>query len=131
MTQIVVPVHVLALDVRSADLLDAGGTAISSASGNQFFYTPTAGTIAAKRDLSRVLFKFVADASGDTVVFAAGARPPSQRADLGTLSVVLAGSDVRYIVVEIGRFLQADGTVLIDCSDDGTTALAFELPAVT
>lgn len=125
MADIAVTKVALVLDARSDDILDAGGVAIATAASNQFVYTPTAG-----QDISRVLFKFLADASGDTVVFQAGDRPPSQRRD-GTLSIVLAASDVRYVVIEIGKYLKSDGTIIIDAGDDGTTAIAFELPKVT
>jgi len=110
----------LALNVKSDDLLDANGTAAD---------TPADGWVIASAAKGRnILLKFLADGTGDTVVIKAGDRPPSHRAGLGDLSVVLAASDVRYIVVETARFLQNDGTLLVTCTDAGTTCLAFLLP---
>lgn len=111
---------VLTLNTRSDDLLDADGTAAT---------TPTDGWVITPADPSKyLLLKFLADGSGDTVTVLAGDRPPSHRAGLGNMTVTLAASDVRYIVIEKARFLQNDGTYLATCVDAGTTCLAFELP---
>ena len=112
----------LAINVESADILDAGGTAIGTASTDVFAIA--AGGAAGHH----ILLKFLSDATGDTVTIAAGDRPPSQREGLGSLAIVLAANDVRYIVIETGRFLQDDGTLRATCTDDGTTCKAFILP---
>lgn len=114
----------LAIDVASADILDAGGTAIGTASTDTF-------AIAAGGEAGRhIVLKFLVDASGDTITIKAGDRPPSQRVDLGDLTITMAANDVRYIVIETARFLQDDGTIRVDCTDDGTTCKAFILPHV-
>lgn len=111
----------LVMNTESADILDGDGTVAT---------TPADGFSIAAAGLNgdRLLLKFLADGTGDTVVIVAGDRPPSQRAGLGNLSIVLAASDVRYICVEAARFLQDDGTILATCTDAGTSCKAFILP---
>lgn len=46
-----------------------------------------------------------------TVTFDAGDNPPSARAGLGSLAIVLAQADLRGVVIEGARHLQDDGTV--------------------
>ncbi len=111
----------LVLNTFSADILDTDGTAITDEAANQFSIK------ADGRGADRLLLKFVANGSGDTVVIKAGDRPPALLAGLGDLTQVLAISDVRYVVVESARFMQDDGTITVTCSDDGTTCKAFEL----
>lgn len=76
----------------------------------------------------KLLLKFLADGSGDTVVIQAGDKPPAERAGLGNLSVVLAASDVKFIVVDGSRFLHDDNTIKAVCTDAGTSVMAFFLP---
>ncbi len=111
----------LVVDTESADILDAAGTVAT---------TPTDGWVVAAPVApdTMVLLKFLVDASGDTITIVAGDRPPSQRSGLGNLSLVLAASDVRYIIVDKSRFLQDDGTILVTCTDAGTTCYAFTIP---
>ena len=112
----------LSINTVSADILDAGGTVAT---------TPADGWVIAAlvNAGGRVLLKFLVDGTGDTITLLAGDRPPSQRVDLGNLSLVLAANDVRYICVEASRFLQDDGTIHATCTDAGTSCLAFLLPA--
>jgi hypothetical protein len=111
----------LVMNTVSADILDGDGTVAT---------TPADGwVIAANGDNGdRLLLKFLADASGDTVTILAGDRPPSSRAGLGNLAIVLAASDVRYITVEAARFLQDDGSIHATCVDAGTSCYAFRMP---
>lgn len=110
----------LTINTRSSDLPDASGTVAD---------TPADGwVIAAAGNGGRLLLKFLADGTGDTVTILAGDRPPSQRAGLGNLSIVLAASDVRYVVVDASRFLQDDGSIHATCVDAGTMCWAFLLP---
>ena len=121
----------LVLNTASADILDADGTVAT---------TPADGWVIAAGGLGgdRLLLKFLANGSGDTVTFVQGDRPPSQRAELGAtgtdmptgLDITLAASDVRYIVVEASRFLQDDGSIHAICVDAGTSCKAFILPKV-
>lgn len=119
-TTAVTPVT-LVMNTASADILDGDGTVAT---------TPADGWVIAAAGLNgdRLLIKMLADGTGDTVTFLKGDRPPSQRADLGNLAVVLAASDVRYITLEAGRFLQNDGTIHATCVDAGTSLKAFIMP---
>ncbi len=117
--------EVLVMNTRSADLPDAGGVANGIVAT-----TPADGWVIAAggNNGDRLILKFLADGSGDTVTIKAGDRPPSSRAGLGDLSVVLAASDVRFICVEAARFLQDDGTIIATCTDAGTSCMALILP---
>ncbi len=112
----------LVVNVVSADILDADGVVADTPADGWVIAAP-----AGVRD-TLLLLKFLADATGDTVVITAGDRPPSQRSGLGTLSIVLAASDVRYIIIDPSRFLQDDGTIEAVCTDAGTTCKAFTIP---
>ena len=122
MTDRAVTPTTLVINAVSADILDAGGTSINTAATDVFAIA--AGGLAG----GRLLLKFLVNGSGDTITIKAGDRPPSQRVDLGDLDIVLAANDVRYICVELGRFLQDNGTIRATCTDDGTTCKAFILP---
>lgn len=76
----------------------------------------------------RLIFRLIADASGDTFTFTAGDRYPAQRADLGNMTVTLAASEVKYICIETSRFLQNDGKIIVTCTDAGSILLAMMLP---
>ena len=123
MADVAVTPTALVTNTVSADILDADGVAIASASANVFAIA--AGGLAG----GRLLLTFFDDGSSDTVVILAGDRPPSQRVDLGNLSITMAASDCRYIVIEAARFLQDDGTIRVTCGDDGMECKAFTLPA--
>lgn len=112
----------LVTNTRSADITDSDGTAAG---------TPADGwsiTLGSQGTVEKLLLKFAADGSGDTVTVLAGDNPPALTAGKGNLSVVLAASDVRYVVLEAGRFLQDDNTVKATCTDAGTTVKAFLMP---
>lgn len=111
----------LVTDVVSADIVDGDGTVAA---------TPADGWNIKVGGLAhgRVLLKFTADASGDTITIKAGDKPPAERAGLGDLALTLAASDVRYIAVDASRFMRSDGTILATCTDAGSEAQAFLLP---
>ncbi len=118
----------LAINTLSNNLVDAGG---GSANGI-VATTPADGWVVSPPstqafDQERLIFKLVADGTGDTVTFVAGDRYPAQRPDLGNLALVLAASEARYVQVEVSRFLQNDGTILVTCVDTGTTLTALQL----
>ena len=113
----------LVRDVMSADILDAAGTVATTPADGWVIAAPVAPDV----DL---LLKFLVDASGDTITIVAGDRPPSHLSGLGNLALVLAASDVRYIMIEKGRFLQDDGTFLATATDAGTTCYAFTIPKI-
>lgn len=113
----------LVRDVVSADILDAAGTVATTPADGWVIAAPVAPDV----DL---LLKFLVDATGDTIIIVAGDRPPSHLSGLGDLALVLAASDVRYIMIEKGRFLQDDGTFLATATDAGTTCYAFTIPKI-
>ena len=121
----VVPIT-LTSGVESASTTDAaGGTAIANAAANWWVVTPIANSSG-----ERLLLKFLGVAATTNIRVAAGARPPSQREGLGDYTFALAPAEVRYIVLETARFLQADGTISISTvgGENGTTCMAFILP---
>lgn len=113
----------LVRDVVSADILDGDGTVATTPADGWVIAAPVSPDV----DL---LLKFLVDASGDTITIVAGDRPPSHLSGLGNLALVLAASDVRYIMIEKGRFLQDDGTFLATATDAGTSCYAFTIPKI-
>ena len=119
----------LELNSPSADLPDAGG-----GTGNGLVATtPTDGWVIspeAGRHLAdgKLILRLTADATGDTFTIVAGDRPPSARADLGNLAIVLAASDTKFVAIDGGRFIQDDGTILITAVDAGSALTAIHLP---
>lgn len=111
----------LVMDVASADIPDAGGTAADTPADG---WNIKAGGIAG----GRLLLKFLGDASGDTVTIQSGDKPPAERSGLGDLAITLAANDVKHIVIDAARFMRSDGTILATCTDAGTTCKAFLLP---
>jgi hypothetical protein len=111
----------LVVDTESADILDGDGTVATTPADGWVIAAPVAPD-------TDVLLKFLVDATGDTITIVAGDRPPSPRSGLGNLSLVLAASDVRYIIVDKSRFLQDDGTILVTATDAGTSCYAFTIP---
>ena len=120
--------ELLTVNVRSADLPDAGGGV-----GNGIVATtPSDGWVISAPENEvlgdRLVLRLTANGTGDTFVLLAGDRYPAQRADLGNLSIVLAASDTRFISIETSRFLQNDGTIHVTCTDAGSALTALILP---
>lgn len=117
------------VNTLSANLVDAGGGSgngvVAATPADGWVVSPEAG-----RNLAdgKLVFKAVADGTGDTIVVTAGDRPPSQRAGMGNLSLTLAASEAKYFCLDAGRFIQDDGTIIITCTDTGTTLTAIHLP---
>jgi hypothetical protein len=112
----------LVFGTESADILDANGTVAD---------TPSDGwaiTLGSQGTAERLLLKFLADGTGDTIVITAGDAPLAVNASKGSDSIVLAASDVRYYIVEPGRHEQDDNTIIVTCTDTGSTCKAFLLP---
>lgn len=121
MADIAVTPTELAINVASADILDADGVAIAATAN---YFAIAAGGKAG----NHLLLKFFDDGSSCTVTILAGDRPPSQRVDLGNLEIALAANDCKYVVIETGRFLQDDGTIRASADDTGLECKAFILP---
>jgi len=125
-----ITVERLTLDAISTDFPVAG-----SGSGNNIVATtPTDGWVISPESGGvlddKIIIRLVADGSGDTVTVTAGDRYPAQRADLGNLTLTLAASDVVYVTIEMSRFMQNDGTVIVTATDAGTVLTAMGLPLV-
>ncbi len=114
---------VLVAGVPSATLADATGTAATSATDGWVVTLPAGVTP------ERLLFKFVAVTNGDTPVFKAGANPPSKRAALGDLNgPVLTAAQVKFMTIEGGRHLKADGTIVIIPTQTTTLIAVYAMP---
>ena len=113
----------LVVNVVSGDLPDAGMTAITAgvADGASVDLSSYGGRIA--------LFK-LEDSTGDDFTFVAGDRPPSHRTGLGNLVVAMAASDVKFIVLEMSRFLQDDGKILFNVAGNDGSCSVFILPKI-
>lgn len=119
---------VLVMDTESADLPDASTVAITAGiDGFKIAATPLSEGYS-----GNLLIKLVeAGGTAGVVVFDAGTKPPAIRADLGPLSISMAASDVRYVVIEQARYMQSDGTytgTVTGTSVDDVEMAAFRLP---
>ena len=66
---------------------------------------------------SKLLFRIEGDTAEMTVTFKAGDFSDST---IGDLAITVGATDLVVISVESSRFLQDDGTILIDVTSDGT-----------
>ncbi len=110
----------------NADLADPAGTATNAGVGN--------GHTIAKAHPELTLLRVVAGATGGNVTIKAGANPPAIAAGQGDLVVAVANSATRWIgPFESGRFLQADGSLLVDIAVGfvAGTITAFRVPRNT
>ncbi|GAA0969784.1 hypothetical protein GCM10009555_017540 [Acrocarpospora macrocephala] len=87
--------------------LDGTGTAYDVSNG---MYIPA---IPAGRDLL-VRLTNTDDDTALTVTFLAGDYPPAMASGQGNLAVTMAFGTTRWVTLESGRFLQSDGTILVD-----------------
>ena len=111
----------LTLNTASADLPIASWTAI--ATGADGFSLDVSGVG------SPVVLGF-SDGGGaaDNVTITAGDRPPAQLQGQGNLSITMAANDVKYVVLESGRFEQNDSTIKGTAAATATKMIAFLLP---
>jgi len=114
--------ELLVYNTRSADKSVADATVATTPSDGWVISLGSYGAMA------RLLLFLSVDASGDTFTILAGDNPPSLRKAKGNLSIVLAASDERFLILEPGRFVQNDNTVLITCTDAGSGIRAWFLP---
>lgn len=84
--------------------------------------------LGAKGNTDQLLICLLDDGSGATVTVKAGDYPLAKRAALGDLTLTLAASDARYLMLEAGRFEQDDNTIQVVSSDAGTKILCFLIP---
>ena len=66
--------------------------------------------------------------AADNVTITAGDRPPAQLQGQGNLTITMAANDVKYVVLESGRFEQNDSTIKGTAAANATKMIAFLLP---
>jgi hypothetical protein len=110
----------LTLNTASADLPASGWAAISD--GAVGFSLDVSGVG------SPVVLGFLDGGAADTITITAGDRPPAQLQGQGNLTITMAASDVKYIVLESGRFEQNDSTIKGTVAANATKMIAFLLP---
>jgi hypothetical protein len=109
---------VLALETESADLPDASMTSIATAADG---FSVLAANIGKGE---RVILRFIDSGSASVITIDAGDRPVSPRAGLGALTITLAASDVKYIVLDKARHMQDDGTITGTVDADATASMS-------
>lgn len=102
----------------------SGNNLVATTPADGWVISPASGNVLGEK----IIFRFIVDATGDTITFKAGDRNPAQRADLGDLVLTMAASDLVFVTVESSRFLKNDGTMLVTGVDTSTVILAMELP---
>lgn len=117
-----VTVEALTLNTASADLLAvAGGTVEVDANNTAVVSDCSAG--------EKLLFVFYENGGGAAVAtFTAGDYPPAATQALGDLAIAVPASDCVAVAVEIGRFLQSDGSVEIVITGQNVHVTALRLP---
>lgn len=120
--------------VPNGNLADAAATAVATNAGvGNGHVIPAAGPNA-KAVPELTILRVVAGATGGNVTVKAGPNPPAAAAGLGDLVVAVANSATQWIgPFESGRFLQADGSMLVDIATGfvAGTITAFRVPRNT
>ncbi|MEU0309777.1 hypothetical protein [Streptomyces cyaneofuscatus] len=110
----------------NSDVADPAGTATNAGVGN--------GHVIAKAHPELTLLRVVAGSTGGNVTIKAGANPPAIAAGQGDLVIAVANNATRWIgPLESGRFIQADGSLLVDIAVGfvAGTITAFKIPRNT
>lgn len=119
--------------VPNSNLADPAGTALNPGTNNGHVI-PAAGSGGkpdAKAYPEQTLLRVTVGATGGNITVKAGAYPPALAAGLGDLVVTVANSGTQWIgPFESGRFLQADGSMLVDVAAAVVpgTITAFRVP---
>lgn len=114
--------------VPNGNLADASATAVATNAG-----TGNGHTIA-KAVPELTVLRLVAGATGGNITIKAGVNPPAAAASLGDLVVAVGNNATQWIgPFESGRFLQADGSMLVDVATGyvAGTITAFKIPRNT
>lgn len=117
--------------VPNSDLADPAGVATVAGAGNGVRIPSI--TAGATRSFPELTMLRVSNASGGsgTVTVKAGSYPPALASGLGDLTVTVANAATRWIgPFESGRFLQSDGSMLVE-SSVVVTVTAFKVPRNT
>lgn len=112
--------------VPNGNLADPSGTATNAGTGNGH-------TIAASSP-ELTLLRVVAGSTGGNVTVKAGSLPLAVASGQGDLVVAVANNGTQWIgPFESGRFLQNDGTILVDIATGfvAGTITAFKVPRNT
>jgi hypothetical protein len=115
----------------NANLLDPAGTAVTSGAGNGAQIPDVSPN--RRQSVPELTLIRCANASGGsgTATLLAGTNPPYPGASLGNLVVTVANTTSQWIgPVESGRFLQADGSMIVETSV-AMTVTAFKVPRNT
>lgn len=118
--------------VPNGDMADPAGTATNAGTGNGHVIPAAGPNGRAVPELT--VLRVVAGATGGNVTVKAGTNPPALAAGQGDLVVAVANSATRWIgPFESGRFLQSDGTILVDIATGfvAGTITAFKVPRNT
>ncbi|MCC5574481.1 hypothetical protein IMZ11_02345 [Microtetraspora sp. AC03309] len=118
--------------VPNGNLADPTGTATNAGAGNGHVI-PAAGPNG-KAFPELTILRVIAGATGGNVTVKAGTNPPALAAGQGDLVVAVANSGTQWIgPFESGRFLQSDGTILVDIAAGfvAGTITAFKVPRNT
>jgi hypothetical protein len=120
--------------VPNGNLPDPAGTATNAGVGNGHVLPAVAAAGSAKSVPELTLLRVTAGATGGVVTVKAGTNPPSLAAGQGDLAVTVANSGTQFIgPFESGRFIQPDGTMLVDIATGfvAGTITAFRFPRNT
>lgn len=111
--------------VPNADLADPAGTALNAGTGN--------GHVINDAFPELTVLRIAATTTGGNITILAGDYPPALAAGQGNLTVNVASSSTRWFgPFESGRFVQSDGTLLVDVAASMTgTITAFKVPRNT
>jgi hypothetical protein len=102
--------------------------------GNGHVLPAAAASGSAKAVPELTILRVVAGATGGVVTVKAGTNPPALAAGQGDLAVTVANSATQWIgPFESGRFIQPDGTILVDVATAFVpgTITAFRVPRGT
>lgn len=117
--------------VSNSNLADPTATAVTSGAGNGAQIPDVSPN--RRQSLPELTLLRVSNASGGsgTATLKAGATPPALAAGLGDLAVTVANTATQWIgPVESGRFMQADGSLILETSV-AMSVTAFRVPRNT
>lgn len=117
--------------VPNSNLTDPTGTAVTSGAGNGGQIPDVSPN--RRQSVPELTLLRVSNASGGsgTATVLAGTNPPALAAGLGNLTVTVANSATQWIgPFESGRFLQSDGSLIVETSV-AMTITAFKVPRNT
>ncbi|MEU1805843.1 hypothetical protein [Streptomyces sp. NPDC019937] len=118
--------------IPNGNLADPAGTATNAGAGNGHVIPATQPGADALPELT--ILRVTAGATGGNVTVKAGTNPPAIAAGQGDLVVAVANSATQWIgPFESGRFLQNDGSMLVDIATGfvAGTITAFRVPRNT